>query len=335
MRPGSTARQPRLSEASLARVLAGVAVVGLLALGMFSGAGSDPARAQAANQTGVARGEIGPALVRAQPASEVIVFPLREAQASVVARNVSRIAAEISARIVELRVEIAEPVQRGQVLARLDDADYRLALASARARRDGVAARLNLAQVQLERGRTLQTQKFLSPEALTQRETEVAALKAELRAFDVEIETAKRQIAKALVRAPFNAVVTDRAAQRGELAVPGAPLFTLVETDAQEVSAAVPLALADDLAAATEPAFASAGASLPLKLLRISPVASRETRSREARLAFTGERAIPGAEGRLVWRSSRPHVPADLVVRREGRLGIFVLEGAAGGHRAR
>ena len=36
-----------------------------------------------------------------------------------------------------------------------------------------------------------------------------------------------------------------------------------------------------------------------------------------------------------MWRSTRAHLPADVVVRREGRLGVFVVEGAPGEERAR
>ena len=36
--------------------------------------------------------------------------------------------------------------------------------------------------------------------------------------------------------------------------------------------------------------------------------------------------APPGAAGRIAWRDAQPHVPAALVVRRGGRLGLFVAE---------
>ena len=44
----------------------------------------------------------------------------------------------------------------------------------------------------------------------------------------------------------------------------------------------------------------------------------------EARLAFAGDVAAPGAAGRIVWRESAPHLPPEIVVRRKGHLGVFV-----------
>jgi hypothetical protein len=64
----------------------------------------------------------------------------------------------------------------------------------------------------------------------------------------------------------------------------------------------------------------------PVKLLRISPVLNRESRSIEARLLFAGPAPAVGSEGRLVWRDAQAHLPADLLVRRDGRYGVFVAE---------
>ena len=50
-------------------------------------------------------------------------------------------------------------------------------------------------------------------------------------------------------------------------------------------------------------------------------------RNREVRLEFNGPQALPGTTGRLVWRAGRGHVPADMPVRRHGRLGLILAEG--------
>lgn len=51
-------------------------------------------------------------------------------------------------------------------------------------------------------------------------------------------------------------------------------------------------------------------------------------RSQEARLQFAGEAALPGAEGKLVWNSETGYLPPELVVRRDGKLGVFIVNGA-------
>jgi hypothetical protein len=47
----------------------------------------------------------------------------------------------------------------------------------------------------------------------------------------------------------------------------------------------------------------------------------------EVRLTFSDEVSSAGTAGRLSWVSDQAHVPADLIVRRADRLGIFVVRG--------
>ncbi|MCK5669268.1 MAG: hypothetical protein KAI15_09295 [Gammaproteobacteria bacterium] len=42
---------------------------------------------------------------------------------------------------------------------------------------------------------------------------------------------------------------------------------------------------------------------------------------------FNDSHALPGATGRLIWRDERAHIPGDLLVRRNGKLGVFTVEG--------
>jgi hypothetical protein len=54
------------------------------------------------------------------------------------------------------------------------------------------------------------------------------------------------------------------------------------------------------------------------------------SRSRELRLEFSGEQALPGSSGRLQWRHPQPHLPAEFLLRRDDSYGVFVLrEGRA------
>jgi hypothetical protein len=48
------------------------------------------------------------------------------------------------------------------------------------------------------------------------------------------------------------------------------------------------------------------------------------------RLDFVAESAPPGSSGRLQWQNALPHLPAEYLLRRDGRYGAFVLhEGRA------
>lgn len=263
----------------------------------------------------------------------VAIHPERSAPAAVVGKNEARLSAEVAARILALPADVGQIVRRGDIVARLDPRDAELSLERAAAALAQAGARHAQARVQLERARALRERNFYSAEALTLRETELAAAAADLRAATAQRDTARHTLDKHVLRAPFDAVVRSRSGQVGELAAPGGILLTLVSSGELELAAQLQPKDAQSLAAAAAaavspaPTFEHAGGRAAAALLRISPAVNRESRSIEARLRLTGDSPAAGTEGRLVWRDPQPHLPADLLVRRDGRYGVFVAEG--------
>ncbi|MFN4148427.1 MAG: efflux RND transporter periplasmic adaptor subunit [Rhodocyclaceae bacterium] len=265
---------------------------------------------------------------------ELAIYPERSAPASVVGKHEARLSAEVAAPILAIPVDVGQTVERGEVVVRLDARDAELALDRAAAAVAQAEARHAQAKAQFERARALREKNFISAEALTLRETELAAASADLRVAIVQHDTARRALEKHTLRAPFAAVVRSRSGQVGELATMGAALMTLVSREV-ELAAQLQPRDVESLRAAVLPApiFETAQGRYELRLLRISPVLQRESRSIEARLAFVGEPPAPGTEGRLIWREGQAHLPADLLVLRDGRLGVFVVaEGKARFH---
>lgn len=257
---------------------------------------------------------------------DIAMHPRREAPAAVVSLNESRIAAEVAAVIVAMNAEAGQIVEKGAVLARLDARDSSLALERAAAAEASAKARLGLAEAQLRRARELKEKSFISQEALNQRETEVAVVAADARAARAALDTARRNLDKCVVRAPFRAIVRTRSGQVGELAGAGAALYTLLDADRLEIAAQVPARDAEQLANAKEIAFVGQDGRHPVSLIRISPAIERAARTREVRLRFKGAAGSPGAEGRIEWRDPVAHVPPEYLVRRGAQLGVFVLE---------
>lgn len=264
--------------------------------------------------------------VRTAPFSSVAVRVQREAPAQVRSINESRLAVEVGARIVDIPVKVGQRVGRGEVLLRLDDGDLRLALARTEAGLAQARARTELAGKQLVRARELRGQGFVSPDVLQQRETELSLALADEKAAEVAVETARRQLSKTVLTAPFAGVVRERTGQVGETAVPGTPLITLVDALQVEVSAQVQSRDAASLSGA-EVHFEAPQGRFALTLLRVSPIVTPETRHIEARFAWRAEGLPPGTEGRITWFDSQHYVPAQLVVRRGEAYGVFVAEG--------
>ncbi len=265
--------------------------------------------------------------------ADVAIYPERSAPAAVIGKNEARLSAEVAATIRALPVDVGQIVKRGAVVAQLDPRDAELALERAAAALAQAAARHGQAQSQLARARALREKNFYSAEALTQRETDLLAAAADLRAVTAQRDTARHVLQKHTLRAPFDAIVRSRSGQLGELASPGMVLLTLVDHSELQLAAQLQPHDAESLGKAAAPVFAAAAGTHPLKLLRVSPALHRESRSIEARLVFTGPPPPAGLEGRLLWREQQAYLPAELLVRRAGRLGVFVAaEGRARFH---
>lgn len=299
------------------------------ALGLFLLAGAlawSPVPAQTNTQAGTGATAI---TVGAARLDASWVFPLREAPARVRARNVSRLSAEVGGTLQQWTVDVGASVGRGQVLARIDPRDQELGLQRARAAHEASLARLRLAQAQLQRSRELTAQGFFSPEALAQRETEVALIQAETDANRAQLATVQRQLDKTVLRAPFDAEVLERHAQTGEAVAPGSLLYVLAERGAVELDATLNPQDAASLAQAGSLSFKANGQSHPVRLLRVGSTVSEPARTRTARLAFGQPVDAPaaGTAGSLNWEDRRAHLPPQLLVRRNGQLGVFLVEG--------
>ena len=264
--------------------------------------------------------------VEARPLKAIALYPERDASAQVVALNEARIAAEISGRIEAIAVEVGQTVERGALIARIDCRDHLLARDQARAALAAADSRLALALQQLGQAQALQAKGFVSQEALAARETEVNVRRAEVLQARARLNTTEHAVGKCEVRSPFPAIVRARLGQVGELAVPGTPLAALIDTQRIEIAAQVQLR--DTASLKRRPPRSASRATAAPGRSRSSasrrPSTARRARV-EARLRFVGEAPAPGASGRIVWRDTQPHLPAELIVRREGRLGVFVV----------
>lgn len=268
-----------------------------------------------------------PVPVQVAPVSEVLIDLERSAPAEVVPLNRSVLAAQVAAPVAAIHADAGQPVSAGDLLIELDPADFALALAQAEATLAALEAERVQARARLERARELGANQYLSADELLARETELAVVAARIQAQRVAVDTATRNLEKTRITAPFDGVVEQRFAQLGGYVVPGGPLVELVETERFELDAQIPAEFAASLEHAEPVFFRSRNERWPVRLLRLSPVVGRERRSRLARFGFDESAPAVGRSGEVVWRVEDGLLPASLVVRRNGRLGVFVADG--------
>lgn len=178
---------------------------------------------------------------------------LLQAIGSVRAEQTSTLAAQMMGNITEMRVHEGDRVQRGQVLAVIDESQPRAALdraiaATHASQQELTAAEtdLSLAESTLKRFQMLHERKSVSPQEFDEIKARQQAALARRDMARADQEQAKAALAQAqtmlsytTIRAPFDAVVTEKKVDSGALALPGVPLFTVEDVRRYRLEAAV------------------------------------------------------------------------------------------------
>lgn len=268
--------------------------------------------------------------VTTRPAAELPIHPERSAPAAVESLNDVELSAEIPARVEAIHARVGDVVAKGDLLVALDCRDYRSRLVAQQATLAQLEAQRRLATSQVQRTEKLRGSASTSQEDLDRRQAELDGLVAQIDAQHEAVTQAGLNVSRCEVRAPFPAVVVARLSDEGALAATGTSLVRVVETDALELGARLRPEEVEEVRAASALWFEHLGQRHPVEVRRVLSVLDPVTRTVELRLTFPGAAPPAGAAGRLVWRSATPHLPADLLVRRGDRLGVFVLnDGAA------
>ena len=138
----------------------------------------------------------------------------------VVARREATVASETTGRLIEVRVEEGQHVRRGEIIAVLSPTLARAQYQSARARAAAADADVAEAQRQLDRTRALRQQGFASEAAMTGAQSSYDQAQAQRNAAHADANSYAAQLGYFQIRAPFDGVVVDKAAQVGEMISP-------------------------------------------------------------------------------------------------------------------
>jgi RND family efflux transporter MFP subunit len=209
------------------------------------------------------------------------------------------LASQVSGRIVWTSPAFAEggSFREGDVLARIDAADYQLAVVRSRAQ--VAQAEEGLAREEAESELARQDWQTLGrgdPPPLAVREPQMAQARAQLASAQAALRSAELDLNRASIRAPFTGRLRERRVNVGDYVGPGSPVAVAFSTDAVEIR--VPLTDAD-LAAMNIPVGFNATAARPGPAAHVSTVTAGRIRTWEGRLVRT--EASVDARTRLVY----------------------------------
>ncbi len=303
----------------------------------------------------VATAELAAADVVAAPAS------ILDASGYVVARRQATVSAKITGKVIAVAIEEGQRVERGDVIAHLDDANAQAAVAEARAELEQSKANLLAAEIALTNaGPTFQRneQQFvravISAQTFDTAKTAYDATRTsrDVAARAVEVASARLAVAQrnlddTIVRAPFGGVVTVKAAQEGEMVSPISAgggftrtgIGTIVDMSSLEVEVDVSENFINRVRA-DQPATVKLNAypdwSIPARVIAIVPTAERAKATVKVRVAFdvSDPRILPEMGARVAFladtagaatSAQRALLLPDAAVQRSGDTGVVFV----------
>lgn len=272
-----------------------------------------------------------------------------DASGYVVARRKATLSAKILGKLTEVNFEEGDHVKAGDIVARLDDSNYRAAYNQAVAVAHQAKVTLENTAPIYARYKTLKSEGAISTDAV---ENQRLAYENALSAYQVAkagVATAESYLRDTLVRAPFSGIVTVKVAQVGEVVAPQAAgggdtrtgIVTIVDMDSLEVQVDVSENYIDRVKVGGPTVIhldAYPDWDIPGKVIAIIPTANESKGTVEVRVAIDvkDKRILPQMAARVAFMNvdkagaapiHRVNVPTQ-AVETHGRTGtVFVIKG--------
>jgi RND family efflux transporter MFP subunit len=242
-----------------------------------------------------------------------LTFP---AESVVEAVQQTTVGAQVAGRVLDVRADAGQQVNKGDLLMRID------------AREAGEAARaadaqFKVAKLNYERHKQLKEQKFVSQAALDK-------VKADFDSAAANRSAAGASQSHATIVAPMSGIVARRHAETGDMAMPGTPLFTIYQPGSLRVTASVPqyrlAAMRGVTSARIE--FPELGKWVDATAVQVLPTADAATHVSQVRVTLPPlPEATPGMFARVHFvtgRADKLTVPASAVLRRGEVAAVYV-----------
>ena len=212
--------------------------------------------------------------------------------------------AELAAVVMQVLKDNGEPVQSGELLVRLDDTALRESLASAEEAVRASTQALEQAERSATRLRTLQAQGMASVQALEDAEQRRVVSNSELVANRARVASARQQLRRSEVRAPFAGVLSERKVSVGDTAAIGKELVKVIDPRSMRFDGQVSADRMQEIKPGQTVNFRVNGHtsgqtpdSFIGKVKRVDPTANASTRQVEVQVDFVDPGTAPRVAG--------------------------------------
>ena len=220
--------------------------------------------------------------------------------------------AEVSAVVLAVLKENGDPVKRGDLIVRLDQTSIRDSLTAAEASARAADQAYEQAERQFQRMSTLQQTGVVSTQQVEDVEIRRNSAQSDRAAARTRMVTARQQLERTEVRAPFDGIVSDRKVSAGDTAAIGKELIKVIDPTSLRFEGLVSADSIGEVKAGQHVWFKIHGFSADEftgVITRVNPAANVTTRQVEVLVAFDDAKKQPNvaglyAEGHVETRSS-------------------------------
>ena len=208
--------------------------------------------------------------------------------------------AEVSAVVLAVLKENGDPVKRGDLLVRLDQTSIRDSLTAADASARAADQAFEQAERQYQRMATLKQTGVVSTQQLEDVEIRRNSAQSDRAAAHTRVVTARQQLERTEVRAPFNGIVSDRKVSAGDTAAIGKELLKVIDPASLRFEGLVSADSVGQLKAGQHVWFKIHGYStneFTGVITRVNPAANITTRQVEVLVAFDDASKQPNVAG--------------------------------------
>jgi RND family efflux transporter MFP subunit len=239
----------------------------------------------------------------------------------------------VGGKVMSRKVDVGQKVRQGDVIAVLDDTDYKLAVEATQQQLAAAEAQARQAESDRKRLNALKADGSVSPsddeKAQSNAQTTHATAEAEAR----KLELARNRLQYTTLRASQDGVVTGVKFEVGQVVAEGQPIVSIAKEVEPEIVVNVP---EDNLAAFKTSRYKAWLASAPdqmfeVVLRELSPQAAAQTRTFRARLKPATPRPLPlGATATLVVErpaaeNATAAIPAAAITQDKGQPAIWLV----------
>jgi RND family efflux transporter MFP subunit len=259
------------------------------------------------------------------------------------------VAPKVSGRIIEIRKRIGDWVERGEIITRIDDAEYQQAvlesdanLRIAQASMRETQSQFSLAKQDLDRVKSLQEKGIASPSELDAAMTNFEAQQSRLKLAQAQVEQREASLKSAKIRLSYTVLnatepgfVGERFVDEGALLSPNTPVVTVIGIDRVIIRTSI---VEQDYGRIhiDQPAVAQVDA-FPLehfngKVARIAPMLQETSRVATMEIEVQNDSLLlkPGMFTRVLVilseKDSAQVVPRAALVSHSGENGIFTVD---------